>query len=150
MRLAISALAVVTNHELPEKLVERLMIESVLRRGDAEGDVIHAREGPSVASVAGKKSNDGRRVVCFWQRSAITESDFHLGRRKLTGQLFRNAAACSVRRDEHGRTPFVSAHPTQHPIVFFTRTLTKRDALIENVRSGFTRTLTQVRIKCRA
>ena len=81
--------AVVADHEVPEHPVERLVVEGVLRRGDAERDVVEPREGPSVAGPAGQKSDDRRRLRLFVQRRPVAEGDLHLGRAEALHVLQR-------------------------------------------------------------
>src|SRR5262249_45122094 len=90
---------VVADHEPPQKIVERLMLKSVLRGSDAKRDVIETRESPRVTNPTRQERNHRRRVVVCRQRSAITKRDFHIRRRQRTSEHFCDAAVGSVRRD---------------------------------------------------
>ena len=61
LHLRAFALVVITDHELPEQIVERLMLESILRRGDSKRDVIRPRKSPRVTNPARQKRDDRRR-----------------------------------------------------------------------------------------
>src|SRR6185503_1324135 len=72
------ALLVVTDHELPEQIVQRLMLECILCGRDTKRDMIRARKRPRVANPSGQKRHHCRRNVVSGQRSAITKSHFHI------------------------------------------------------------------------
>src|SRR5688572_27073526 len=46
------ALEVITDHELPEQIVERLMLEGILRCGNTKRDVVRAWKSPRVTNPA--------------------------------------------------------------------------------------------------
>src|SRR5947209_18117200 len=111
------------------------MIESVLRGGYAERDVIDARESPGITGPARKESYDRRRVIIFRKRRAIAEGYLHLRRRQRARESLRYRTVRSVRCDEHGRAPPQAVFALQYPVFRFIRACAKRDALPYDVRS---------------
>src|SRR5215213_7577337 len=93
-------LLVITEHEQPQQIVERFVLESVLCGGDAERDVIGTWKGPRVTDPAGQESDRCRSDVVRGQRCAITKSDFHVCRRQWTSKHFCDTAVCAVGPDQ--------------------------------------------------
>src|SRR5947209_60919 len=98
-----------------------MMIESILRGGYAERDMVNARERPCVTGPAWKKSYDRRRVFRFRQWSAIAEGDLHLRRRQRARESLRNGTVRAVCGDEHGRAPHQAVFASQRPVFVFIR-----------------------------
>ena len=114
-RARVFALGIVAAHERPEQCVERVMIEGVLRGSDAEGDVIEARERPSVTGPTGQKGDDRRRIIGARQRRTITEGDFHLAVRQRAREPARNRTVRAVSRDEHSAAPLFAVARAHSP-----------------------------------
>src|ERR1044072_5938827 len=89
-------LLVVTEHELPEHLVQRFVLERILRGRDTKRNMIGTRKGPRVANPSGQERHHGRRGAVGRQRGAITKSDFHVRRLQWPSELFRDAAVGAI------------------------------------------------------
>src|SRR4051812_6570350 len=90
------ALLVVTDHEMPQQIVEWFVLERVLCGSDAERDVIGTRKCPRVTDPARQESNRCRRDIVCRQWRAITKRDFHVRRWQWAREHFRDAAVCAI------------------------------------------------------
>src|SRR5262249_53528071 len=99
------ALLIVASHELPEQIVERLVLERILRCSNSKRDMIRTRKRPRITNPTGQKRDHRRRDVVRRQRRTITKSDFHVRWWQWSNEHLRDAAVRTFRSDQKRPTP---------------------------------------------
>src|SRR6185503_10180942 len=141
---------VVAQHELPEQIVERLMLERILRRGNAKRDMIQTGKGPGITNPTRQKRDHRWCLILFGQGRAIAESDFHVGSRKRSSQLLGDSAVGAICSYQHLTVPLSSPGTTraaQCPARFSLLNSARSNFFKEHFSAGFTGAVTQIRVK---
>ena len=123
------------------------MIECILGRRDAERNVIEPGKCPRVTNPVRQKRDDRCRFARVRQRRAITEGNFHLGRRQRAGELFGDRAVRAISTDQVFGRELRVALRADGPAAVGALDSAPGYFFRKHIRAGFKRAFTQESIK---
>src|ERR1041385_4023999 len=137
LHFAAITLLVVTDHELPQQIIQWFVLERVLCRGDAERDVIRTWKGPRITDPARQESDRCRSDAVGRQGGAVTKGDLHVRRRQWTSEHLCDAAVCAVCADQKGARPLGTRVADHAPPVLDSFRFSRGDLCSDDVRAVF-------------